>query len=173
MIKSLIQSWEYSKDDRILHFLPLYHMHGLMNKALCMLWAGGIIEFLPSAKPEVIWERLMLDSIHAKNDFPSQVRPLTLFMAVPTVYAKMLEHAKIMDSSMKQLAIDCMKDMRLMVSGSAALPDIIMDEWQVSYCLNAIFRCFLSDLSYCALLYFLFLPSSSFPSCFYSWFGRN
>jgi malonyl-CoA/methylmalonyl-CoA synthetase len=127
MVKSLVEAWKYNSKDKILHFLPLYHMHGLCNKLLCMLWSGGTIEFLPSAKAGAIWKRLAQETsttsiLHNK--------PLSLFMGVPTVYAKMLEHSKKMDAKEKEDGIKTMKSLRLMVCGSAALPDVIMDEWK-------------------------------------------
>jgi malonyl-CoA/methylmalonyl-CoA synthetase len=32
MMRSLCDAWEYSADDKILHFLPLHHVHGILNK---------------------------------------------------------------------------------------------------------------------------------------------
>ena len=32
MIWSLTTAWEYQNTDKILHFLPLYHIHGILNK---------------------------------------------------------------------------------------------------------------------------------------------
>lgn len=32
MIKSLVDAWKYCAEDKILHFLPLYHVHGILNK---------------------------------------------------------------------------------------------------------------------------------------------
>lgn len=147
MMKSLIEAWKYTANDKILHFLPLYHMHGLMNKLLTMLYVGGTIEFLSSAKAGILWKRLAQEAIllqknkNSSSPAPSAapstpptslaavIKPVTLFMAVPTVYAKMIEYSKTMDSVEKTAAIQTMQSLRLMVCGSAALPDIIMDEW--------------------------------------------
>lgn len=125
IIKSLIEAWQYNEKDKILHFLPLYHMHGLLNKLLCMLWAGGNVEFLASAKAKVIWHRLAQEAA----TLATNPQPVSLFMAVPTVYAKMLEYSKTMNSEEKEAGIKAMKHMRLMVCGSAALPDPVMDNW--------------------------------------------
>ena len=133
-IQALVQSWEYSDKDRILHFLPLHHLHGVLNKLLCIMWAGGTIEFAKSANTVQIWKRLAKESIG--NDL------LTVFMAVPTVYARMLEDVRKMKTSNQineptsaltpsdiEKAVVAMKKMRLMACGSAALPDPIMDQW--------------------------------------------
>ncbi len=123
MMDSLNQAWQYRPSDKILHFLPLYHMHGLLNKLLCVLNVGGSVEFSPSASPNIIWQRLAADAENSSD-------PLTMFMAVPTVYAKMLECASTLDPSTKIKAIQAMKKMRLMACGSAALPDVVMDNWK-------------------------------------------
>lgn len=132
MISGLVDRWEYSPDDRILHFLPLHHLHGVLNKLMCVLYAGGCVEFLPSAHPQEIWTRL------AKLDLPK----VNLFMAVPTVYARMIEYAKdalmsISDqqeeykkSSMHRALNSVKVNMRLMACGSAALPDTVMKTWR-------------------------------------------
>jgi hypothetical protein len=66
----------YIPTDRILHFLPLHHTHGIVNKLLCPLWAGGCVEFAPDAKAET------LVSILAGLEGRKAEERLTLFMAV-------------------------------------------------------------------------------------------
>lgn len=87
MITTLVQCWEIKSTDKILHFLPLHHVHGIVNKLWCLLFTGGQVEFLKSAKAMDIWRRLALDAAGNNSETPS------IFMAVPTVYAKMLEVA--------------------------------------------------------------------------------
>lgn len=128
MIRGLVEAWQYTSEDKLLHFLPLYHLHGMLNKLLCMLWVGGTIEFLPSAHAPVIWDRLIHESETAPPPQANK-KPLSLFMAVPTVYAKMIEHVSQLTTSQRTQGVATMKAMRLMVCGSAALPDIIMDQW--------------------------------------------
>lgn len=128
MVQSVSSAWKYTESDKILHFLPLYHVHGLLNKLLCVLSAGGTVEFLPNAHASHLWERLAQEATN--TDLKSN--PVTMFMAVPTVYAKMLEHAKSdkLSPVTRADAISVMKGLRLMVSGSAALPDVVMDSWK-------------------------------------------
>ncbi len=131
MIKSLVEAWEYSENDRILHFLPLYHVHGLLNKLLCVLWVGGTVEFLKSAKAEHIWERLAAEQSAKLKHKHGKLQPISLFMGVPTVYAKMIEAARttVSPEQLRQ-ALLTLKGMRLMACGSAALPDPVMRDWQ-------------------------------------------
>lgn len=154
MIKSLVTSWEYSNEDKILHFLPLYHVHGLVNKLLCMLWVGGQVEFLHSVKPNPlavsIWHRLAHDQVlyekyqvqvqsNQENNIeketvsistPDIFRGISLFMAVPTVYARMLESVSTIPAPTRTQALQAISRMRLNVSGSAAMPDPTHDRWE-------------------------------------------
>ena len=36
----LITAWDWTADDKLLHFLPLHHMHGILNKLICPLRVG-------------------------------------------------------------------------------------------------------------------------------------
>jgi malonyl-CoA/methylmalonyl-CoA synthetase len=55
-----------------------------------------------------------------------------LFMAVPTVYAKMIQcvNDKTIDPATLQSALKQVRGMRLMVSGSAALPTPVLHSWR-------------------------------------------
>jgi malonyl-CoA/methylmalonyl-CoA synthetase len=123
MIESLVTAWKLNADDAILHFLPLYHIHGLVNKLLCTLWVGGQVDFLESGKAEVIWKRLADEQLSRKQS-------LTLFMAVPTVYAKMLECSTTIPKEQLQAALQTIKNLRLMVCGSAPLAESINHKWK-------------------------------------------
>ena len=57
----------WGADDHILHFLPLHHIHGLLNKLICPLRAGASVEFLPSSSPSVIWERILQSDSYSRN----------------------------------------------------------------------------------------------------------
>jgi len=54
---------------------------------------------------------------------------LTLFMAVPTIYHKLIEHFETLGQNEKDNWQQGMKKMRLMVSGSAALPVSVLEKW--------------------------------------------
>lgn len=115
-VTSLVEAWEWTGDDHILNVLPLHHVHGIVNALLCPLWEGAICEFAPGFDPDWVWERL------ARCD-------LTLFMAVPTIYVKLLtawEDAPPQERERRSGACD---HLRLMVSGSAALPVTVFEKW--------------------------------------------
>uniref|UniRef100_B8HNH6 AMP-dependent synthetase and ligase n=1 Tax=Cyanothece sp. (strain PCC 7425 / ATCC 29141) TaxID=395961 RepID=B8HNH6_CYAP4 len=116
-VTSLITAWEWTARDRILHILPLHHIHGIINVLTCALWAGAECHILPKFDPELVWNRI------SQGD-------LTLFMAVPTIYTKLIHHWEGVGSDRQpQLSQGC-GGMRLMVSGSAALPVQVLDTWK-------------------------------------------
>lgn len=59
-VHALVSSWEWQEDDRILHALPLHHVHGIINALYCPLAVGAAVEFLPKFSPSSVWERLMV-----------------------------------------------------------------------------------------------------------------
>jgi len=76
-IEGLVEAWAWTKDDRILSVLPLHHVHGIVNVLGCSLWCGARCDILPRFDPVEVWRRF------AAGD-------LTLFMAVPTIYAQLI-----------------------------------------------------------------------------------
>jgi malonyl-CoA/methylmalonyl-CoA synthetase len=122
MCKGVVKAWNYAPTDRVLEFLPLHHLHGLLNKCLAVLWAGGVVEFLGSANANAIWDRLA-----------DPTKPmLSMFHAVPTIYALMLEELESgrMDEASQKRALQHLRQMRLIVSGSAALPQCRFSKWE-------------------------------------------
>jgi malonyl-CoA/methylmalonyl-CoA synthetase len=116
-VTSLIDAWDWTPDDRILHVLPLHHIHGIVNILTCALWAGAQCHLLEKFDTETVWNRLSDGN-------------LTLFMAVPTIYAKLISAWETADlERQKTLSAGCAK-LRLMVSGSAALPVRVLEQWQ-------------------------------------------
>ncbi|MEH1903345.1 MAG: acyl-CoA synthetase [Nostoc sp.] len=115
-VTSLITAWEWTSSERILHILPLHHIHGIVNILTCALWAGAECHML-SFDAKTVWNRIR------QGD-------LTLFMAVPTIYVKLIAAWETASKeSQKSMSEGCAK-MRLMVSGSAALPVEVLEKWQ-------------------------------------------
>ena len=83
-VGDLVAAWEWSANDKIPHFLPLHHVHGIVNKLLCPLSVGATVEFAP-ASAKALWA-LLID-----NGTRPEPERFTLFMAVPTIYALMLK----------------------------------------------------------------------------------
>ncbi|MCC5640249.1 acyl-CoA synthetase [Nostoc sp. CHAB 5844] len=116
-VTSLITAWEWTSGDQILHVLPLHHIHGIINVLTCALWAGAECHMLSKFDAEVVWHRI------CDRDF-------TLFMAVPTIYVKLLAVWETASAERQQSMTAGCKKMRLMVSGSAALPVQVLEKWQ-------------------------------------------
>lgn len=59
-VQCLVSEWAWSKDDIILHTLPLHHVHGIVNKLLCPLWVGATCVMLPDFLPQKVSTALLL-----------------------------------------------------------------------------------------------------------------
>lgn len=55
---ALIDAWGWQPQDRILHALPLHHVHGFVVAMLCGLEAGAAVEFMPRFSPAQVWQRV-------------------------------------------------------------------------------------------------------------------
>jgi malonyl-CoA/methylmalonyl-CoA synthetase len=116
-IKSLVEAWEWSSDDRILLCLPLHHVHGIINVVSCALWAGATCQMLPRFDANLVWDCIAGGSI-------------TLFMAVPTIYTKLIAAWDAASPDRRMVLSRACAGLRLMVSGSAALPVSILQRWK-------------------------------------------
>ncbi|MBF0288702.1 MAG: acyl-CoA synthetase [SAR324 cluster bacterium] len=116
-ITCLIKAWEWSSDDYIVHVLPLHHVHGIINVLCCALWAGAACEMPERFDPESVWNSF----IENKS---------TVFMAVPTIYARLIKYWESSSLSQQQEMSRGCRGLRLMVSGSAALPVAMFKQWK-------------------------------------------
>lgn len=129
-ITALTTAWGWRCDDRILHVLPLHHVHGVMAVLLCAMWNGAAVEMLPKFDAAATWAALTRqpDKRHEGG------RQLSLFMAVPTVYAKLLQSYDAQPPAVQRAWSAALRapqsSLRLMVSGSAALPEPVFKRWQ-------------------------------------------
>jgi malonyl-CoA/methylmalonyl-CoA synthetase len=116
-ITTLVEAWKWSPEDRILLCLPLHHVHGIINVVSCALWSGATCQMLPRFDAQTVWDAI------SSGD-------LTLFMAVPTIYAKLIAASDAASPERQaQFRAACAK-LRLMVSGSAALPVSTLQRWK-------------------------------------------
>ena len=116
-ITTLIDAWEWSENDVIPLFLPLHHIHGIINILSCGLWAGATVH------------------LFAKFDIPKISHQIVagtynVFMAVPTIYVKLIQYFDSIDPAEVQKICDGFKDMRLNISGSAACPVKLFNQWK-------------------------------------------
>jgi malonyl-CoA/methylmalonyl-CoA synthetase len=113
---SLGQAWQWRRDDRLLHVLPLHHTHGVIVALLGALWAGARVQLVPF-EARAAWEALA---------------GATVFMAVPTIYVRLLEalRAAAPDQAARWRA--AARALRLATSGSAALPAAVLEEFRAA-----------------------------------------
>ena len=115
-IESLVSAWEWSAADRIPLFLPMHHIHGIINVASCALWSGARIEAFERFDLDAIFERVSADAY-------------TLFMAVPTIYVKLIQALEAAVPEARAAIVGGFARLRFMVSGSAALPASVHERW--------------------------------------------
>ena len=116
-IESLVAAWGWEPGDRILHVLPLHHTHGIVNALLCALWAGAACEMMARFEADAVWKRLSAGGI-------------TVFMAVPTIYRKLEQAWDGAAEEAREAWTAGTRGLRLMVSGSAALPVPLFERWK-------------------------------------------
>jgi malonyl-CoA/methylmalonyl-CoA synthetase len=115
-IGAMTGAWGWSAADRIVHALPLHHVHGVVNALLSALAAGATVIFA-AFEPTAIWNRF------AEGD-------VTLFMGVPTMYHRLIAEWDRADESTRARWSAGARGLRLMVSGSAPLPVATLARWR-------------------------------------------
>lgn len=116
-ISGMVEVWRWTDSDRTVCVLPLNHVHGIVNASLTPLWVGATVEAADGFDALATWERL------ASGE-------LTVFMAVPTVYARLAAAWDAADDATRSRWSDGAASLRLMISGSAALPVSVLDRWR-------------------------------------------
>lgn len=116
-VDSLLIAWEWRADDRILLTLPLHHVHGIINGLASALAAGATCEMLSAFDSDLVWDRL------ASGD-------ITVFTAVPTIYHRLIAAWDHAPADVRRSRSAGAARLRLMMSGSAALPQPMMDRWR-------------------------------------------
>ena len=94
--ESVIAAWDITPDDRLLHVLPLNHVHGLVIGVLGSLVASAAISFLPRFD---------------EHEVAELAASASLFYGVPTMYSRLVKAGRV----------DSLRGLRLAVSGSAPL----------------------------------------------------
>jgi len=116
-VECLVGAWGWRADDRALLVLPLNHTHGVINVLTCALWSGAVCEIAPMIDPGLVWDRL------ASGD-------ITVFMAVPTIYRRLTAAWSNAPEGQQAVWSSGATRLRLFVSGSAALPVSVLEEWR-------------------------------------------
>jgi malonyl-CoA/methylmalonyl-CoA synthetase len=116
-VGALVEAWGWTPGDRLLHILPMHHIHGIINGLGSALAVGAVCEFPGGFDATAVWTRLASGEV-------------TVFTAVPTVYHKLLAAWDVADEVTRRRWAEGARGLRLMMSGSAALPASIFDRWR-------------------------------------------
>lgn len=103
-IGALTDLWQFGPSDKMALALPLFHVHGLCIGVFGSLLQGVQMRLIRRFDPAAV-----IDAIAGGA---------TIFMGVPTMYARLLKHLAAHPSDGARLA-----GARLFTSGSAALPE--------------------------------------------------
>jgi len=96
--EALVEAWGFSPSDRLLHMLPIYHVHGLFVGISCVLMSGA----------SMTWH-----SGYSDKAAVAAMPDCTVMMGVPTYYTRLLSNP--------DFGPECCSNMRLFISGSAPL----------------------------------------------------
>lgn len=96
--QTLVEVWQFTDKDILLHALPIFHTHGLFVASNVILLSGGAMIFMPK-----------LDVAQLIKFMPRA----TSLMGVPTFYTRLLGHP--------DFTAELTAHMRLFISGSAPL----------------------------------------------------
>ena len=116
-IESIAQAWNIRDHDTVLNALPLHHVHGIINALLCPLCQGARVEILPRFDADEVWRRL-------------EKAETRVFMGVPTMYVRLIRAWERMPAERREKAARAARHLRLMISGSAALPAEVHRRWR-------------------------------------------
>ena len=116
-IAALVEAWRWTPADRLLLTLPLHHVHGIINGLGSALAVRATCEILPTFDAERVWDRLASGEI-------------TVFTAVPTIYNRLIASWNAAPPEVQRARSDGARGLRLMMSGSAALPVQTLERWR-------------------------------------------
>ena len=96
--QALVEAWGFSSNDRLLHALPIFHVHGLFVAIGCVLLSGASMRWLRT---------------YDVRDVMRYLPESTVMMGVPTYYTRLLANV--------DFDYDVARNVRLFISGSAPL----------------------------------------------------
>jgi malonyl-CoA/methylmalonyl-CoA synthetase len=116
-VAALVEAWGWRPSDRLLLVLPMHHVHGIINGLCSALAVNAVCEMPPAFDAEAVWSRLASGEI-------------TVFTAVPTIYHRLIASWEAAPEPERQRRAAGARGLRLMMSGSAALPVQTLERWR-------------------------------------------
>lgn len=112
---ALRAAWGFHEADVLLHTLPMHHLHGVVVAFLTSFTTPADIRVLRRFDAEQVLRQLSV---------------CTVFMAVPTMYQRLVEHLDALPSPDRRAFERAARGLRLATSGSAALPARLAERWR-------------------------------------------
>lgn len=97
-VQTLVTAWGFTEQDRLLHALPIFHVHGLFVATGCALLSGASMRWLANFDAKTV---------------AAELQECTVMMGVPTYYTRLLAEPSFSGA--------VCTNMRLFISGSAPL----------------------------------------------------
>ncbi len=116
-VAALVTAWGWTSSDYLLLVLPLHHVHGIVNGFGSAIAARATCEMLPAFDAATVWSRLASGEV-------------TVFTAVPTIYHRLIVAWDGAPDAVRRAWSEGAGRLRLMMSGSAALPVQILERWR-------------------------------------------
>jgi len=110
-MEGLHEIWQWSADDKLLHALPLFHVHGLFVALHGALNAGATVIMHEKFDPPRVWETV-------------EKERCTLVMGVPTMYQRLVNQWEGAERKPD------LRSMRLFISGSAPLLETLFKRFE-------------------------------------------
>jgi malonyl-CoA/methylmalonyl-CoA synthetase len=127
----LRHAWRWSPADRLVHSLPLHHLHGLNIALLTALLAGASVDLHPKFDAHALFEALAPPD---RDDAPglraalSATRPV--LMTVPTILRRLIATFDEGRDDVRARWSRSLATLRLTTSGSAALATPVSGRWR-------------------------------------------
>jgi malonyl-CoA/methylmalonyl-CoA synthetase len=115
LARTLGEAWQFRATDVLLHTLPLHHLHGIGVSLLVALAAGAATRFLPRFDAARAW---------------GELASATVLMGVPTQHRLLFDAFDAADAATQARWARHGAGLRLVTSGSAALPTPVGERWR-------------------------------------------
>jgi len=128
-IERVVDAWDWSSSDSVLHTLSLGNVYGLINSLQAPLSTGARITLMPKFDSVKVWSHLLGVGVNTGTSLAK----INTFPGVPIMYSQLLTKADELFKDKKTrdyVKTTCSKRIRLMMSSTATLPPHIIAQWK-------------------------------------------
>jgi len=128
-VERVVEAWDWSGSDCVLHSLSLGNVYGLINSLQAPLSTGARVTLMPTFDTVKVWSHLLGVGVTSGNSLAK----INTFPGVPIMYSQLLSKADELFKDKKTrdyVKTTCTKRIRLMMSSTATLPPHIVKEWK-------------------------------------------